>query len=279
MGDMDPKIFTFIIVASLVIGWYLSKWIDSGPLAFKHPLHRAASIGATIPIKKLLQKKFINIDDKFYKHKWSALHFAAMEDRVKVVQLLIDYGANINIRNKFGYTAMHSAVIEENIDALKCLVQNGADINARDDLGTTPLELATILEKVEVYTYLKSLPKPPEQNYQENDFDIDRQNLHWTIIHGNYSALKIALSRNYLEINKQNNRGRTPLHESVRRGKLRKALSLLSSGANPHIADNYGLLPLHYAKRNKYFFFVSITQEIWVSKRVIDLNYFFLFVL
>lgn len=252
MGITDPTILTFIILVSLVIGWYLSKWADSGPLAFKHPLHKAAASGATIPIKRLLQKKYINVNDRFFKFQWSALHIAAMENRVKVIQLLIDHGAHINGRDKAGYTAMHSAVNEGSVEALKCLVRNGANISALNDLGVTPLQLASILEEKEAFDYLNSLPQPSEPDHEQNDFDSATRGLHWAVIHGNYSALKIALSRSSTEINKQDEEGKTPLHLAVHANQRRKALLLLRSGANPHIADKYGFLPLHYAMRENY---------------------------
>jgi uncharacterized protein len=85
----------------------------------------------------------------------------------EVVKLLIKYGANINKKNKTGYTALFEAIYfnrvsiveylinnginKENIDyellhainltpeMLKLLIKHGANVNTTDNLGQTPL--------------------------------------------------------------------------------------------------------------------------------------------
>ena len=71
----------------------------------------------------------------------SALHMAVFSWHPEAVQLLLDYGANIDIKSKDGRGLMplHFAVLLRNENMVKLLVNNGADINAQDNNGCTPL--------------------------------------------------------------------------------------------------------------------------------------------
>jgi len=59
----------------------------------------------------------------------------------EAVELLLDYGANIDIKSKDGkgLTPLHFAVLLRDENMVKLLVNNGADINAQDNNGCTPL--------------------------------------------------------------------------------------------------------------------------------------------
>ncbi|KAL2740342.1 hypothetical protein V1478_000483 [Vespula squamosa] len=71
------------------------------------------------------------------------LHFA---HDLSVVKLLIDKGANVNIKDKFNSTPLHYA---NHLSIVKCLVENGADINAKNNEGNTPLHTAVNFPIVE----------------------------------------------------------------------------------------------------------------------------------
>lgn len=66
----------------------------------------------------------------------SALHLACSNDQYEVVKLLINYKADVNIKNVDGMTPLHLA---RTVDVARMLLNAGADINAYSDFGT-PLE-------------------------------------------------------------------------------------------------------------------------------------------
>jgi len=71
------------------------------------------------------------------------LHLAVESADGDVVKLLIDHGANVNIRDDAtGSTALHHAAQFGNADAAEVLIANGADINAKDNQGHSPLYVA-----------------------------------------------------------------------------------------------------------------------------------------
>ena len=81
---------------------------------------------------------------------FSALHSAMdreIPDRIEIMKMLIDAGADINARGINDYTPAHHAATRNDVEALWLLVESGADltIRTRIDEYATPLEEAKIM--------------------------------------------------------------------------------------------------------------------------------------
>lgn len=72
----------------------------------------------------------------------SALMLALAQKQTKIAQLLINSGANINIRNKFGITALMIAAAEGNEEITQKLLDKKADTTAKTESGMTALDIA-----------------------------------------------------------------------------------------------------------------------------------------
>jgi len=77
----------------------------------------------------------------------TALHIAAGTGQTAAAKLLIENGANVNVRarDKHGGTPLHWAAATGNIQTAGMLIRAGADINARDNNGSTPLDVSGVL--------------------------------------------------------------------------------------------------------------------------------------
>ncbi|XP_077868066.1 scaffold protein ILK-like [Saccoglossus kowalevskii] len=75
-------------------------------------------------------------------HGFSLLHWASMEGRTSIVDMLIQRGAKINITNMGDDTALHLAASHGFRDILLKLLHNKAAINALNEHGNTPLHYA-----------------------------------------------------------------------------------------------------------------------------------------
>lgn len=65
---------------------------------------------------------------------WAPLHVAA-EREIWKVRVLVEKGADINIRNKRGQTPIMVAAMEKNTEIVNYLLKEGADIGIKDDRG------------------------------------------------------------------------------------------------------------------------------------------------
>ncbi|MDD9901436.1 MAG: ankyrin repeat domain-containing protein [Alphaproteobacteria bacterium] len=79
-----------------------------------------------------------NIDQK------TALMLAAEKEYAHIVQVLIEHGADVNLKDQFDQTALHAVAINDCSDTqtLDMLLKAGADTTAQDYSGMTPLMLA-----------------------------------------------------------------------------------------------------------------------------------------
>jgi ankyrin repeat protein len=66
------------------------------------------------------------------------LHAALMRDR-KIVQMLLDGGADVNYSDRWGRTPLHWAVEANDLALVDLLISRGANVNARDATDRTPL--------------------------------------------------------------------------------------------------------------------------------------------
>ncbi|HLI82530.1 MAG TPA: ankyrin repeat domain-containing protein [Bryobacteraceae bacterium] len=79
----------------------------------------------------------------------SPLVYAAREDCLECAKVLVDAGANVNQRTKYGWTALLTATQNRHYLLAKYLLDHGADPNLANNGGWTPLYLATDNRNIE----------------------------------------------------------------------------------------------------------------------------------
>ena len=87
------------------------------------------------------------IDDEDHS---TLLHVASYHGCVKVAQLLLEHGANTNVRNGQRQTPLHRALVrikdefgDRFFNGIRLLLEHGADVDALDDENSTPLHVAS----------------------------------------------------------------------------------------------------------------------------------------
>ena len=73
-----------------------------------------------------------------------------------VAKILINAGADVNIKGKADWTALMFAVMRGDVENVKNLIAAGADVNTHTKDGETPLQRAEALEYNEIITILKN---------------------------------------------------------------------------------------------------------------------------
>lgn len=85
-----------------------------------------------------------------------AAGFMSNSTTIRMAEVLISYGANVNARTRFGESILVPTIMGANVDSFRTLLRNGADLMQKDRTGLTPRKMAarwpallTIINEVE----------------------------------------------------------------------------------------------------------------------------------
>ncbi len=117
----------------------------------------AIAAAPTQTLKWLLEKK-PNLN--FSHIGYSPLHLALereMPDIYEIFEILIKFGAPLNIKGINDYTPAHKAAMQNDVEALKILAKYGADFSIRTTIDdyATPLEEATKFKRTAAAEFLR----------------------------------------------------------------------------------------------------------------------------
>jgi len=77
-----------------------------------------------------LIKQGVNLDDQTSDDdQYTAVHFAAWDNKSDILEFLLQNGANPNVIGGDGLSALYLACVNGNYDSVKCLVDHGAELN------------------------------------------------------------------------------------------------------------------------------------------------------
>lgn len=128
--------------------------VHSPPLGWT-ALQLAAFGGQVDTIKLLLQHGAdVNAIAKT-KFKNTPLQIALLSRQEEVAQFLVANGADVNATQNGGFTAMHEAAQQGSVSLIQMLLKAGADINSKTDKGATPLDVAIQHDRTQNAEFLR----------------------------------------------------------------------------------------------------------------------------
>lgn len=96
----------------------------------KHPFLRSLIENDELELLSMFMGKEFDLN-----YPWNGmtlLHFACIKSKYEIVKLLLDNGADPNVRNIKGETALHSAAKSGNLDVVKLILETGINKELRD---------------------------------------------------------------------------------------------------------------------------------------------------
>jgi len=111
-------------------------------------LFKAAKIGDTETVKMLIEMGAdVNVRDD---SGLTPLYWASLRSFTDIAKILIEMGADVNVRNKDGYTPLYWVSSEGHTEIAKMLIEKGADVNTKNEDNETPLQSALEKDHTEI---------------------------------------------------------------------------------------------------------------------------------
>ena len=209
----------------------------------------------------------------------NAVHVAAAESHLDVLHLLIEKGADVNIRDAQGAAPLDDAIWNESLDAIAILLAHGARVNeANSQTGATPLNEAAYRGAAPVIRYLlqfqpdlgisdkrgyTALDNALRKGHEDcavlllaaklnNGADANGPQLENAALKGwnGIAALLLDHGANINHIDAAS--GTTALYAAASFGKASTVKLLLDRGANPNLCGSNRKTPYQAALENGY---------------------------
>lgn len=174
---------------------------------------------------------------------FAAIHFAAFNGDLQLIDLLLEYKANVEITNYDGNTPMMMAAKVKQLAAIKKLVEAGACVNFATGSGCTAAHFAASMGDLDTVKYLVSLGAKKIHDRCETG-----SLLHWAAHSGEIKCVGAMLYDFGIPVDIMDSHGGTALFTALFMKKGEIVQFLLEQGANPNtVIDGDLSTPLHIA--------------------------------
>mmetsp|Transcript_46339 Transcript_46339/g.129175 ORF Transcript_46339/g.129175 Transcript_46339/m.129175 type:complete len:269 (-) Transcript_46339:95-901(-) len=114
----------------------------------------AAAVHGHVRSARMLLRHGADPDQAHIDTKRTAMHMAAKEGKVNMVELLHRYKADASLKDIAGRTALHWACLSDQPDCVRKLISYGAPLNEPDHSGYTPLITAVEYNRIDCVSML-----------------------------------------------------------------------------------------------------------------------------
>lgn len=210
------------------------------------PLHLASQNGHE-NIVRILFLHLNGVDEQEGQSGRTALHLACLYGYVKIAQLLLAKGADVNKTDNQQSTSLHLATDEGHFRVVRLLVNSGADVKTVDERSYSPLHYAALKGYTTTCRLLLSKGADPDVRTHQN-----WTSMHLAALKGHHETI-LVLEEHCGSVNAQGKDGWTPLHLACHYDQEEAVAVLLSAGADPNLAEDNSWTPLHLACNTSSF--------------------------
>jgi ankyrin repeat protein len=174
----------------------------------------------------------------------AASGIASEDDYARVVELLLDHGAKIDLANKDGSTPMNGAARHCGARVMKALLKAGGNPTSEGErpIKMTPIHSAAVDGRSETVKVLLEAGANPKETGNDGNTP-----LHRAANEGNADAMKVLLAERVPLETKATFNGATALHMAAFTNSGECVRLLLAAGADPNSRDTSGASPLMLA--------------------------------
>ena len=172
----------------------------------------------------------VNVNSRHFFTRDTTLIEAAGHGRVEIVKLLIDRGADVNLKGEAWYGPLHAAAYGGHVEVVKLLLDNGADVNIFNH--DKPLHYAAKNGHIEVAEMLIA------HGADINARGMSKQTPLGTAVSNRQEEMVEYLLSKGADVNAGANYGCTPLHRAVSGRNMELARLLSEHGANADFKCN-----------------------------------------
>ena len=222
-------------------------------LSLEHSaLHIAAMYGLHYVIQKLLNEGSPVESRDFFGR--TPLYLAAMFGEQRVVEMLVarnDVNVNTQTNSPWLWTPLIAAVDCSSYRVVQTLLQGGADVNLRSRDGTALTCAARKLDTTSTKLLLEAGADPNTLSEQEIPvvFVIFQAEYFWLDLDGTSRTVQLIklLKEHGADIKAKDKSKRSLLHAAAEQGNIEAAQILLAEGLDPKAVDDIGQTPLDKA--------------------------------
>jgi ankyrin repeat protein len=214
-------------------------------------LHRAADSGREDMVQLIIGNESIdaeNMTPEMVRYKTfvknlvkngvvGTLHDAITSGDETTVKLLVEKGANIEMKDDWKETALDKAASYGNEAIMQILLENGADMEARNFSGRTPIHSAAAFSKNSSAGLMMLLEHGSHIKAKD---EKGQTPLHLAAYFGNEAAVRLLLGMEDIDIEAKDDAGLTPLMQAAADGHEATVQLLLQQNANPESEDCKG---------------------------------------
>jgi 5-methylcytosine-specific restriction endonuclease McrBC regulatory subunit McrC/ankyrin repeat protein len=234
------------------------------------PLMVASSKHLNNVVFLLKHKAKIDSQDKYGR---TALFHAVLCDNFEIVKVLLENGAEPNLRIEKGITYLMMASENSNFEIAKALLENGAEPNLTNDLGNTALIEAAYFDCIDIVDLLLDYGANPNLKNQDNETALDIATIeeNYNVVISIEKAINLEQEKNLFDFTVKKEQSLFDISENLNNSEYLELfeyakemfddgedtsdiveLLLESIKLNPHFAKSYALLGETYQHADRF---------------------------